>query len=85
MKEKLSDWLIYAALAVVGGPLVAFVFGAVLTMNGARKMQGDLPLLYAMGYYFGANQGWILVASFAVAVFAVVCGCLAANSKGARM
>lgn len=74
MKEKLSDWLLFAAFFIVGTPLAALVFGAMLTMNGARKMQGDLPLLYAMGHYFGANQGWILAASSAVAVFVVVCG-----------
>ena len=71
MKEKLSDWLIYAAVAVVMAPLATLVFGVIFTMNGARKMQGDLPLLYAMGYYFGANQGWIVPTSITIAVLVV--------------
>lgn len=74
MKEKLSDWLLFAAFFIVGTPLAAFVFGAFLTSAGARKMQGGLSFLYAMGYYFGANQEWIVPTSIAVAVLVVAAG-----------
>ena len=74
MKEKLSDQLSYAASVVVGASLAALVFGVMITLDGARRAQGDLPLLYAVGHYFGANQGWILVTSSAVAVFVAAWG-----------
>ena len=69
MGKKLSDRLSYAASVVVGASLAALVFGVMITLDGALRAQGGLPLLYAVVHYFGANQEWILVTSSAVAVF----------------